>query len=203
MTTVVATLTLMTAISSGPDAPVRSFVAAQEKPPAAQTAGPSDADAIRRRVKEGQKVRITDEQGREWQGRIDALTPDNLVLLTKDRQRRDVPYGLILRIDRPRDTLANGALIGFISGAMFGLLAVAAEENDDCEPGAFFSCGDPTAAAYVLLPAILGGAGAGIGIGIDALVRRDPTLFRRADARVMLAPALGRGVRGFSLSVRW
>ena len=203
MTTVVATLTLMTALSSGPGAPVRSFAAGQEKPPAAQTAGPSDADAIRQRVKEGQKVRITDEQGREWQGRIDALTPDNLVLLTKDRQRRDVPYGVILRIDRPRDTLANGALIGFISGAVFGLLAVAAEENSDCEPGVFLSCGDPTAAAYVLLPAILGGAGAGIGIGIDALVRRDPTLFRRGDSRVMLAPSLGRGVRGLSLSVRW
>lgn len=203
MTTVVATLTLMTALSSGPGAPVRPVVTGQEKPPAAQTAGPSDADAIRQRVKEGQKVRITDEQGREWQGRIDALTPDNLVLLTKDRQRRGVPYGVILRIDRPRDTLANGALIGFISGVMFGLLAVAAEESDDCEPEGFFSCGDPPAAAYLLVPAIFGGAGAGIGIGIDALVRRDPTLFRRGDSRILLAPALGRGVRGLSLSVRW
>ena len=93
--------------------------------------------------------------------------------------------------------------IGFVSGAVLGLLAVIAEENADCDPGAFFSCGDPTAAAYVLFPAILGGAGAGIGIGIDALVRRDPTLFRRGDSRVVLAPSLGRGVRGLSLSVRW
>ena len=203
MIDVAAALAIVTMLSSGP-APARG-VPVQEKthPSVAGAADPSQADTIRRRLKKDQKVRVTDDQGREWQGRIDAFDPDKLVLLTKDRQRRDVPYGLILRIDRPRDTLANGALIGFISGAMFGLLAVAAEENDDCEPGAFFSCGDPTAAAYVLLPAIVGGAGAGIGIGIDALVRRDPTLFRRGDARVMLAPALGRGVRGCSLSVRW
>jgi hypothetical protein len=201
--TTVATLALITTLSSGPAAPAGSFAVGQRNPPAAQTTGPSDADAIRQRVKEGQKVRVTDDQGREWQGRIEALAPDNLVLLTTDRQRRDVPYAAVLRIDRPHDTLANGALIGFLSGAAYGLLAVVAEENADCEPGAFFSCGDPTAAAYIVLPPVLGAIGAGIGVAIDALVRRDPTLFRRGDSRVMLAPSLGRSVRGLSLSVRW
>jgi hypothetical protein len=203
MTTIVATLALITTLSSGPAAPGGSFAVEQETSPAAQTAGASDADAIRQRVKEGQKVRITDDQGREWQGRIEALAPDNLVLMTKDRQRRDVQYAAIVRIDRPPDTLANGALIGFLSGAAYGLFAVVAEENADCDPGAFFSCGDPTAAAYVVIPPILGAIGTGIGVAIDALVRRDPTLFRRGDSRVMLAPSLGRGVRGLSLSVRW
>ena len=203
MTTIVATLALITTLSPGSAPPAGSFVVGQENPPAAQTAAPSDADAIRQRVKEGQKVRVTDDQGREWQGRIEALAPDNLVLLTKDRQRRDVPYAGILRIDRPHDTLANGALIGFVSGAVYGVAALVAEANADCEPGAFFSCGDPTGAAYVVIPPILGAIGAGIGVGIDALIRRDPTLFRRGDSRVMLAPSLGRGVRGLSLSVRW
>ena len=129
MTTVVATLALMTTLSSGPDDSGRSFVAAQENLTAAQTAGPNDADAIRQGVKEGQKVRITDDQGREWHGRIEALAPDNLVLLTKDGQRRDIPYATIVGIDRPHDTLANGALIGFVSGAAFGMLAVIAEGN--------------------------------------------------------------------------
>ena len=203
MTTVVATLALMTTLSSGPDAPGRSFVAGQEKPPAAQSAGPNDADAIRQRVKEGQNVRITDDQGREWHGRIEALAPDSLVLLTKDRQRRDIPYATIVGIDRPHDTLANGALIGFVSGAAFGMLAVIAEENADCEPAAFFSCGDPTAAAYFLFPSVTGAMGAGVGVAIDALIRRDPTLFRRGESRVTLAASLGRGVRGLSVSVRW
>ena len=202
MTTVAATLALLTTLSSGPGAPGQSFAARQEKPPAAQTV-PSDVDTVRQRVKQGQKVRVTDDQGREWQGRIDAFATDNLVLLTNDRQRRDLPYGAILKIERPHDGLANGALIGFVSGAVVGLLAVVGEENAECEPAGFFSCGDPTTGAYVLFPAILGGIGAGVGVGIDALVRRDPTLFRRADSRVMLSPSLGRGVRGLSVSVRW
>ncbi len=203
MTSVVAALALMTTLSSGPEPPGRFAGEGQEKPPPAQTAGPNDADTIRQRVKAGQKVRITDDQGREWQGRIEALAPDNLVLVTKDHQRRDVPYAEIIRIDRPHDTLGDGALIGFASGAAFGLLAVIAEENADCVPGAFFSCGDPTAAAYVLIPSVTGAIGAGIGVAIDALIRRDPTLFRRGESRVTLAPSLGRGVRGLSLSVRW
>jgi hypothetical protein len=203
MTTVIATLALMTTLSSGLGGPDGSLVTKQEKPPAAQTPSTTDGDAIRQRVKERQKVRVTDDQGREWHGRIEVLAPDSLVLLTKDRQRRDVPYTEIVRIDRPHDTLANGALIGFASGAFFGMLAVVSEETADCDPGAFFSCGDPTAAAYVLAPAIFGGLGAAIGVGIDALVRRNPTLYRRADSRVVLAPTLARGVRGVSLSVRW
>jgi hypothetical protein len=202
MTTVVATLALMTTLSSGPDAPGRSFVAGREKPRAAQSAGRNDADAIRQRVEEGQKVRITDDQGREWHGRIEALTPDNLVLLTKDRQRRDIPYAVIVRIDRPLDTLDNGALIGFVSGAAFGMLAVIGEANADCEP-AYFSCGDPTAVAYFLVPAVTGAMGTGVGVAIDALIRRDPTLVRRGQSRVTLAPTVARGVRGVSLSVRW
>ena len=202
MTTVAATLALITTLSSGQVPDGGTFAAGQERP-AAQTVGASDAHGIRQRVKEGQKVLVTDEQGREWQGHIDALAADKLVLLMKSGQRHDFPYGAILRIERPRDTLANGALIEFASGAAYGLVAVVVEENANCEPDGFFSCGDPTGTAYVLVPAILGGLGAGIGVGIDALIRRDATLFRRTDSRVMVAPSLGRGVRGLSVSVRW
>lgn len=198
MTTVVATLTLMTTLSFPPGAPGRPTVTGQQNPPATQTAASIDADAIRQRVKEGQKVRVTDDQGREWQGRIETFAADNLVLRTKDRQHRDLPYSSILRIDRPRDTLANGAKIGFVSGAAFGLFVVVAVAIDDSG----WCCG-VSAAESVLVPAAYGGAGAGIGIAIDALVRRNPTLFRRGDSRVMLAPSLGPGVRGLSLSMRW
>ena len=203
MTTVVATLALMTTLSSGPDAPGRSFVAGQENPPAAQVAGPNDADAIRQRVKEGQKVRITDDQGREWHGRIEALAPDNLVLLTKDRQRRDIPYAAIVRIDRPHDTLANGALIGFVSGAVYGMLAVIAEENADCEPGAFFSCGDPTAAAYVLIPPSHRRLGARGRCGDRRAHPERPDVVPARRVSSDAGASLGRGVRGLSVSVRW
>ena len=97
-----ASLLFMAMLSSGSDGSGKSILAAQEHTSAVQAAsGQSDADRIRQRVKEGQKVRITDDQGREWHGRIGALAPDNLTLVTNDQQQRNVPYPTILRIDRP------------------------------------------------------------------------------------------------------
>ena len=52
-------------------------------------------------------MRVTDDQGREWQGRIEEFAPDNLVLLTKDRQRVTSRTRRSLRIDRPHDTLGE------------------------------------------------------------------------------------------------
>ena len=206
MTTVFsASLLFMTMLASGSDDSGKAIASAQESSsnlPAASAQ--SDADRIRQRINEGQKVRITDDQGREWHGRIDTLTPDHLTVVTHDRQRTDLPYGTILRIDRPHDSLANGALIGFASGAAFGLGLVIAEEVDDCEAEGFFDCGDPTAAAYLLGPLVTGGLGAAIGVGIDALIKKDPNLFLRAGgARVRLAPAVGPGLRAVMVSVRW
>ena len=86
MTTVVAPLALVTTLSSAPGASNRSFADGQQNPPAAQTVDPGNAAAIRQRVKEGQKVRVTVDQGREWQGRIEGFARGNLELLTKDRQ---------------------------------------------------------------------------------------------------------------------
>ena len=204
MTTVFsASLLFMTMLASGSDDPGKSIVLAKENTSAVQAASAqSDADRIRQRVKEGQKVRITDDQGREWHGRIGTLAPDNLTVVTHDRQRTDLPYETILRIDRPHDSLANGALIGLASGAAFGLSLVIAEEHD-CEPG-YFYCSDPTAGAYIAAPLVLGGLGAAIGVGIDALIRKDSNLFQRTGgARVTLAPAVGPRLRAVMVSVRW
>ena len=201
MITVVGSLLIITTLVSGTD--TSRFSGTVRENAAAQTSAPDDATAIRQRVKEGQKVRITDDQGRELQGRIGEFTSNALVLVTRDQQRRDVPYGTIIRIDRPHDGLANGAAIGFLSGAALGLLALIAEENADCDPGAFFSCGDPTAGAYAVIPLVFGGVGAGVGVGIDAMIRRESNLFRRGDSRVAIAPTFGAGVRGVRVAVRW
>ncbi len=204
MTTAVASLAFIAALSSGSDGSGKSTLAQEPTQAVQASSAQSDADRIRQRVKEGQKVRITDDQGREWHGRIGALAPDSLVLVTKDQQEKNVPYPTILSIQRPPDTLVNGALIGLASGAALGFLAVITEENAECEPGVFFSCGEPTAGAYVAVPLVLGGLGTAIGVGIDALVRRDANLFHRSgNARVTLAPALGRGVRALTVSMQW
>ena len=204
MTTVFsASWLFMTMLASGSDGPDKAIVPAQENTSALQAASAqSDADRIRQRVKEGQTVRITDDQGREWHGRVVTLTPDNLTVVTDDREQKDLPYRTILRIDRPRDSLANGALIGFASGATLAVAALISEEHD-CEPGYLF-CADPTAGAYFFGPLVFGGLGAAVGVGIDALIRKDPTLFQRTGgARVRLAPAMGPGLRAVMVSVRW
>ena len=205
MTLMLSAALVVNFLSQGPVGseipPTGAQVTAPTTHPAARE---SDADAIRQRVEEGQQVRITDDQGREWRGRIQVLARDTLTLVLKDRQQRDVPYGNIIRIDRPHDSLANGALIGFAAGAGFGLFAVISEENAECQPGGFFSCGNPTAGAYLVAPLILGGLGSAVGVAIDALIKRDPNLYRRSrEGRVTLAPAIRHGVRGFSMSVRW
>lgn len=205
LTTVFPTsLLLMTMLASGSDDPGKAIVPAQENTSALEGASAqSDADRIRQRVKEGQKVRITDDQGREWQGRVGTFTPDTLTVVTDDHERKELSYGTILRIDRPHDSLANGALIGFASGAALALGALISEEHD-CEPGTFFGCADPTAGAYLLGPLMFGGLGAAVGVGIDALIRKDPSLFERTGAaHVTLAPAVGPGFRAVMVSVRW
>ncbi len=205
MTLMITAALLVSALAPGATGLGKARADAAATPPVTQAAtGESDAEAIRRRVAEGQQVWITDDEGREWRGRIQVLAHDMLTLVLKDRRQKGVPYGNIIRIDRPHDSLANGALIGFAAGAGLGLVAVISEENAECQPAGFFSCGDPPAGAYLAAPLILGGLGSAVGVAIDALIRRDPNLYRRGgERRVTLAPAIKHGVRGFSMSVRW
>jgi hypothetical protein len=199
MTPLVTSVLLAVAIWGGPTAPDINNGAPQgtsstPEPASAQT----DADEIRRRVKEGQKIVIADDQGRELTGRIGELRADALMLLV-GRNRTDVPYDRILRIDRPHDGRMDGALIGFGIGAGLGLLAAVAAANDDSGWGS----PDPTHVARVA-PLMLGGIGAGIGVGLDALIHRDPSLYRRqGTSRIGVSPALGRGGQGVAVSVSW
>ena len=201
MTAAISALVVITIMPSASNPLAQPL--ASEKPRHVAT-NQSDADTIRQRVKQGQKVRITDEQGREWQGRISALAPDKLVLFTREREQRDIPYSTILRIDRPHDGLGNGALIGLGSGALLGWLAVLSDDNRPCQPFQLFDCGDPSSGEYVVAASILGGLGAAVGVGIDAVIKKDPNLFRRGSARaVTVAPTIARGMRGLTVSVRW
>ena len=202
MTAGIAAVVFMTMIPSASSDATQPLAREIAEPRQAAT-DQSDADAIRQRVKEGEKVRITDEHGREWQGRISALAPDKLVLFTREREQRDMPYATILRIDRPRDGLGNGALIGLGAGAALGLLAIISEEST-CEPAEFFGCGYNDGSFYVAALVFGGGVGAAIGVGIDALIKKDPNVFRRGGApRVTVAPTIARRSQGLTVSLRW
>jgi len=166
---------------------------AQEQAPMAQAASP-DADNIRRRVKDGQKIVVTDDQGRTLSGRIGELSPDALMLRV-GRDTTKVPYDQIVSIDRPRDRLWDGPLVGLVVGAGIGLACAVAEASKDSGW-----------AEYVALvaPPMFGGIGAAIGLGVDAAIRRDPNLYRRTGpTRISLSPALGPHHRSVAISVSW
>ena len=158
----------------------------------------SVAESIQARVKHGQRVSITDDQGQEINGRISALTADGLTMLV-DGQAAEVPYDRIVRIDRPTDSLANGALIGLGVGVALGLAAVATDDPSQCA-----SCGETSTGDYVAGTLLLGGLGTAVGVGIDALIHRDREIYRRGGRpQATVAPILGHGVHGAVATLTW
>ena len=189
MTPFVLSGLLAAAVSAG----ATGLPMAQEQAPMAQAASP-DADKIRTRVKDGQKIVVTDDQGRTLSGRIGELGPDALMLLV-GRDTTKVPYDRIVRIDRPRDRLWDGALVGRVGGAGTGLACAVAEASKDSGWGGFVA---------LVAPPMLGGIGAFIGLAVDAAIRRDPKLYRRTGpTRISLSPALGPRHRSMAISVSW
>ena len=164
--------------------------------------GQTDSEKIQARVKDGQKVSITDDQGLEVEGRISALTADGLTMLVNGKTAV-VPYDRIVRIDRPNDSLANGALIGLGVGAGLGLAAIATEEKRQCFPEDIY-CGETATGVYVAVPLLFAGLGTAVGVGIDALIHRNREIYRRGGGPIAtVAPILGRDVRGAVISVTW
>ena len=159
----------------------------------------TDVENIRTRVKDGQKVSVTDDSGQVFNGRVGAITAEGLKIQA-DGKNADVRFDRIVRIDRPHDSLANGALIGLGAGAAFGLVTIAAEENNNCD----FYCSDPTAGSYVAGTLLGAGLGTAIGVGVDALIHHKREIYSRAGGtHVTAAPAFGNGVRGAVVSVTW
>jgi len=162
----------------------------------------SERDAIRRHVKDGQKVSIIDSQGNEINGKIRAIT-DDILTVRGHGTSTDVPYDQIIRIDRPHDSLTNGALIGLGTGAALAIFALAVEDHHDCAPGEIY-CSEPTAGGYAAGTLIAGGLGTAVGVAIDALVHRERQIYRRGgQARVTITPALRDGRRGAVVLLSW
>ena len=162
----------------------------------------TDLENIRTRVKDGQKVSVTDDSGQVFNGRIGAVTVEGLTIQAEGKTA-DVRFDRIVRIDRPHDGLANGALIGLGAGAAFGLVAIAAEDGRNCDPMGFY-CSDPTAGSYVAGTLLAAGLGTAIGVGVDALIHHKREIYRRGGVtHVTAAPAFGKGVRGAVVSVTW
>jgi len=162
----------------------------------------SERDAIRAHVKDGQHVSITDNQGNEINGRIRAITDDGLRVIEHGTSA-DVRYDQIVRIDRPHDGLANGALIGLGSGAALALVAIAVDDLHDCAP-AQICYSEPTASSYVAGALVIGGLGTAVGVAIDALIHHKREIYRRGgQARATISPSFRDSSVGAVVLVSW
>jgi len=165
------------------------------------TSAQTNTDRIRASVKPGQKVSIIDDRGQEVHGRIGEMTADALTVLDENKST-DVVYDRIVAIDRPNDSLANGALIGLGVGTALGLVAVSAFEDQECAPGGV-TCSPPSS-GYAGGALLFGGLGTAVGVGIDALIHRNRAIYRRGGGAITSAALLvGHGRRGAALSVTW
>jgi hypothetical protein len=124
-------------------------------------------------VKPGNTVTVTDAAGSQVSGRIESLSP-SVLSLDLSGARRDFSETDVNAIRQRRgDSLANGARWGFGVGAgLASLVLVAFATCDICDGEV-----EPGVAAAVV--GLYGAMGAGIGVGIDALIRREQTIFRR------------------------
>jgi hypothetical protein len=154
-------------------------------------------DLLSARLTVGQTIWVTDASGREFKGKLRALS-STFIVLDADGARQDFPAARVGRIDKPqRDSLRNGvlwgALVGFVGGAASCAL------NPEC-------VGDESGAHVTVVLGLLGaGAGAGIGAVIDARIKGARLVVYRGagahvSARLSLAPIVTRRTKGVRLS---
>jgi hypothetical protein len=149
-------------------------------------------------VRHGQTVEVIDDQGRETRGKV-GMVSMGILRIVRNGTTSEIPFEHITQITRSADSLANGAWIGFASGAAVGLFGSTAGTSCDYESFCF------DGPRYVIGSTLIFGAiGTGIGVGVDALIKHNRIIYRRdAGTQTRVAPVLGPGVNGAMVSVSW
>ena len=148
----------------------------------------TDFGQVGSRVRVGETVWVTGDDGREIQGKLWDLSASSLQVMTRGQTTTFEADSLRAVSARGRDPLANGALIGLVTGVVLGALVAGACEDD------YWACFAGAGLVY-------GGIGSGVGVGIDALTPGPKMeIYRRPaiqSARIRLAPVVsprGQGV---------
>ena len=168
------------------------LVAVTATPSLAQAQTATSFDRLWLLVNQGDRISVTDRNGRRLQGRLIDLSPTTLSLQMDDG-RRELEEAEVSIIRRSRhDSLKNGAIIGSVSGAVLTAILFADDWCWSCYP-----------AVATCITAVFGAAGAGIGVGVDALVEGSQVVYRarRSARRLSVAPLLSRNRRGLSVSL--
>jgi hypothetical protein len=155
-------------------------------------------DQLDTRLRVGDRIILTDAQGRDYEGKVLAISPSALTLRDSNGQQVKTASEVRLIQERQRDSLKNGALIGLACG-----LAVAGTAAADCAGG---ECELSPSAVFAIAGGLYGGIGAAIGTGIDALIPGKARVVYRAPegsqaARVVLSPVVTSRIKGIALRV--
>ena len=143
-------------------------------------------------VKPGDRISVTDVNGTLSQGMIAALSRSTLQLTVAGAPRDLSESDVVMIRQRRRDSLTNGATIGAVVGGVFGILGgvLACAEQGNCAGSAVFAVSIFTA------------MGAGAGVGIDALIVRQQTIYRRGTSgRLDVKPVFSAGRKGIAFTV--
>ena len=150
-------------------------------------------DRLALQLNQGDRITVTDRDGEELRGRIVDLSSSTLSLQTGGL-RHDLAGGDISVIRRrERDSLKNGAAIGFASGVAGVAVLVGLVAPD----------GDLPPAGFMILGSLFGAAGAGIGAGLDALQEESRVVYRTAPSnrRLAVSPVVSRERQGVAVSL--
>jgi hypothetical protein len=155
-------------------------------------------DQLNVRLKPGDRIWITDAQGREIEGKIRALGP-SAVMLDGDVPRKFDADAVRLVTQRTGRPIGKGAILGLAGGMAFGVIAVAASDcGTDC---------DDEGAWMLVAGGLFGAMGAGGGALVGALipgralvVYRAPVAGAEARVRLSIAPVLTPRAKGVAVS---
>ena len=156
---------------------------------AAQSPAAADPEFVRlqEKLKEGDKVIVTDLQGQSVKGHFGGVSAEQITVLV-DGTSRQFPAESVRQVKRQRMGVMLGALIGAgVGGAM----------------AAFFSTWDANEGG--MGGAVMGSLGLGLaaGVGIDAAVNIPRTVYTREAGRVGVVPIVTPGQIGAGFAVRF
>jgi hypothetical protein len=140
---------------------------------------------LQEKLREGDKVIVTDQQGRSTKGRLTSVSAEEIVL-TVDGAPRQFPADTVTRVKRQRTGVLLGALIGLGAGIAAAIPLYQLQENEGTYTGVVFG--------VIAL-------GVGSGIGIDALVNIPRTVYKREPNNLALTPLVGPKHAGARLTV--
>lgn len=143
-------------------------------------------DAIDDNARPGDRLTITTRDDREITGRF-VLGRDDVLVLSQEGHEAQLRWSDIDRVERRRNGVLLGAILGAGAGVATGIPVAMLVENERGE-------GAKALTSMILL-------GLGAGIGIDALLSTNRTVYdRRSQTRLELLPQNGGGSVRVSLT---